>query len=396
MRFWYKNLALFFIKISSIFYQSPANFTYWWNFGILSLYFLIAQIVSGVFLAMYYNPSIFFAHASIIYINTEVYYGWWVRYLHANGASLFFFCVYVHLFRGIYYGSYLFPRQLLWVTGVILLALMIVTAFLGYVLPWGQMSFWAAIVITTLLSTIPLIGADIVFLLWGCFSINDMTLYRFFVLHFFLPFVMLSISILHILCLHEFGSNNKTCIVSILDGVPFSPYYTIKDAITIFLGFFIISVLIFFIPDILGHVLNYDLANFLTTPPHIVPEWYFWFFYAILRSIPSKGLGFLCLICSLLAIMALPYLSKNFLIRSTKFKIWHRMCFVIFLCVCLYLGWIGSIPILQPYISVGRFLTFVYFLILLVCFPLEGKFERFVLDCYCIIGRKKLSFKFKY
>jgi len=206
MRYWYKSFEFLKIKHSYIFYKTPTNLTYWWNFGVLSLYFLVIQVLTGVFLAMFYDPSVLYAFSSIMYINNEIYYGWWIRSLHANGASFFFLCVYFHMFRGLYYGSFLYPRQLLWKSGIILFLLMVITAFLGYVLPWGQMSFWAAMVITSLLASIPLIGPDIVFLLWGGFTIEDATLHRFYALHFLLPFILFFFSIIHISLLHESGS----------------------------------------------------------------------------------------------------------------------------------------------------------------------------------------------
>ena len=376
--------ALFFstLKDSYIFYKTPMNLTYWWNFGVLSLYFLIIQLVTGIFLAMFYDPSILYAFSSIMYINNEIYYGWWIRGLHANGASFFFLCVYIHMFRGLYYGSFLYPRQLLWKTGVILFLLMIITAFLGYVLPWGQMSFWGAMVITSLLSAIPLVGNDIVFLLWGGFTIDDATLHRFYSLHFFLPFVILALSIVHISLLHEAGSTNPTGVPSMLETIPFTPYFILKDILSILVFLIIIMYLNYSSPDLLGHTLNYQIANFLVTPPHIVPEWYLLFFYAILRSIPGKLSGFLIMVISIIILIFLPYIMKNAIIRSGVFRPAHKIFFWIFVFNCLLLGWIGGIPVMEPYLTVGRILSFLYFFFLLVLFPLAIFIDRTVYDAY--------------
>ena len=376
--------ALFFstLKDSYIFYKTPMNLTYWWNFGVLSLYFLIIQLVTGIFLAMFYDPSILYAFSSIMYINNEIYYGWWIRGLHANGASFFFLSVYLHMFRGLYYGSFLYPRQLLWKTGVILFLLMIITAFLGYVLPWGQMSFWGAMVITSLLSAIPLVGNDIVFLLWGGFTIDDATLHRFYSLHFFLPFVILALSIVHISLLHEAGSTNPTGVPSMLETIPFTPYFILKDILSILVFLIIIMYLNYSSPDLLGHTLNYQIANFLVTPPHIVPEWYLLFFYAILRSIPGKLSGFLIMVISIIILIFLPYIMKNAIIRSGVFRPAHKIFFWIFVFNCLLLGWIGGIPVMEPYLTVGRILSFLYFFFLLVLFPLAIFIDRTVYDAY--------------
>lgn len=376
--------ALFFstLKDSYIFYKTPMNLTYWWNFGVLSLYFLIIQLVTGIFLAMFYDPSILYAFSSIMYINNEIYYGWWIRGLHANGASFFFLSVYLHMFRGLYYGSFLYPRQLLWKTGVILFLLMIITAFLGYVLPWGQMSFWAAMVITSLISAIPLVGNDIVFLLWGGFTIDDATLHRFYSLHFFLPFIILALSIVHISLLHEAGSTNPTGVPSMLETIPFSPYFILKDILSILVFLIFIMYLNYSTPDMLGHTINYQIANFLVTPPHIVPEWYLLFFYAILRSIPGKLSGFIIMIISIVILIFLPYIMKNAIIRSGLFRPAHKVFFWIFISNCCLLAWIGGIPVMEPFLTVGRVLSFFYFLFLLALFPLAAFIDRAVYDAY--------------
>jgi len=336
---------------------------------------------------MFYDPSILYAFSSIMYINNEIYYGWWIRGLHANGASFFFLSVYLHMFRGLYYGSFLYPRQLLWKTGVILFLLMIITAFLGYVLPWGQMSFWGAMVITSLLSAIPLVGGDIVFLLWGGFTIDDATLHRFYSLHFFLPFIILALSIIHISLLHEAGSTNPTGVPSILETIPFTPYFILKDILSILVFLIIIMYLNYSSPDMLGHTLNYQIANFLVTPPHIVPEWYLLFFYAILRSIPSKLLGFVVMIASIVILLFLPYIFKNAIIRSGAFRPAHKFFFWIFLFTCWLLAWIGGIPVMEPYLTVGRILSVLYFFFLLILFPLAIFIDRTIYDSYNLKGK---------
>ncbi len=384
MRFWYKSIELLKAKNTLIFYKTPTNLTYWWNFGVLSLYFLIIQIVTGLFLAMYYDPSILYAFSSIMYINNEIYYGWWIRSLHANGASFFFLCVYIHMFRGLYYGSFLYPRQLLWKSGVLLFLLMVVTAFLGYVLPWGQMSFRGAMVITSLLSSIPLIGNDIVFLLWGGFTIEDATLHRFYALHFFLPFIILLLSIIHISFLHEYGSSNPLGLPSIYDVIPFTPYYILKDALSVFLVLILILFINYIKPDILGHTLNYQIANFLVTPPHIVPEWYLLFFYAILRSIPNKLLGFVVMVLSIIVLFIIPYITKNNIIRGGVYKPCYKLFFWLFLFVCILLTWIGGIPVIEPYLTIGRILSILYFINVLVLFPLAAFIDKLIYHIYIL------------
>lgn len=384
MRFWYKSFELLKAKNTLIFYKTPTNLSYWWNFGVLSLYFLVMQIITGLFLAMFYDPSILYAFSSIMYINNEIYYGWWIRGLHANGASFFFLCVYIHMFRGLYYGSFLYPRQLLWKSGVLLFLLMVVTAFLGYVLPWGQMSFWGAMVITSLLSSIPLIGNDVVFLLWGGFTIEDATLHRFYALHFFLPFIILLLSIIHISFLHESGSTNPLGLPSIYDIIPFTPYYILKDVLSIFIVLILILLVNYINPDMLGHTLNYQIANFLVTPPHIVPEWYLLFFYAILRSIPNKLLGFLVMVLSIVVLFLMPYILKNNIIRGGVYKPCYKLFFWLFLFVCILLTWIGGIPVIEPYLTIGRFLSILYFVNVLILFPLAAFIDKLVYNIYVL------------
>jgi len=350
------------------------------------MFFLALQFVTGIFLAMFYNPNSIMAYASIMEINNEIYYGWWMRYLHANGASLFFLCTYVHLLKAIYYGSFVYPRQALWMSGIILLILMIMTAFFGYILPWGQMSFWGAMVITNLLSTIPLIGADFIFLLWGGFSIQDATLDRFYALHFIFPILMLIVLYFHLFFLHEFGSNNPLGVVSVIDNIFFSPYYVLKDFFSLLVLLSFVFYIVYKMPDLLGHPLNYEKANPLITPSHIVPEWYFLFFYAILRSVTNKFLGFLLMLSSIFVLFFLSKLLKKLIIRSSIFKPWHVCWFWIFVAVCLLLGWIGSLPVMSPFLGLGLKLSIFYFTILLIFFPLGGPIERLMYDTYVYIS----------
>jgi quinol-cytochrome oxidoreductase complex cytochrome b subunit len=390
LRFWTRrNLLFWLVKASGIFYSTPNNLSYWWNFGFLSLFFLILQIVTGIVLAMFYNPSIELAYASIMAINNEVYYGWWLRGLHSNGASFFFAIVYVHMFRGLYYGSFAYPRQLLWVSGMVLWLLMVATAFLGYILPWGQMSFWGAMVITSLFASIPFIGNDIILLLWGGYSIEDATLHRFYSLHFALPFVILIVSIIHLFFLHEYGSNNPLGISNPLDHSPFSPYYVLKDVLGILFILFFFFFILFFSPDLLGHFDNYERANFLVTPAHIVPEWYFLPLYAILRSVTNKLLGIFLLFCFIFVLFILPFYLKMFIIRSSAFKPVSAFFFWVFFFNCLLLGWIGSLPVMEPYLDIGLGLTISYFFILLVLFPIANFFDRFIYDVYLYSDLKK-------
>lgn len=342
------------------------------------------QIITGVVLAMFYDANSELAFRSIIYINNEVYYGWWFRYMHSNGASFFFIVVYLHICRGIYYGSYLYPRQILWISGVFIWILMIATAFLGYILPWGQMSFWGAMVITSLLGAIPLLGFDILLLLWGGYSIDNSTLHRFYSLHYLLPFIILMLSIIHILFLHEFGSNNVLGISSQLDNIPFNPYFTLKDFFSLVILFFFFFYIIFVLPDLLGHSDNYILANFLSTPSHIVPEWYFLPLYAVLRSVTDKLLGILMIAWFILSLFFLPFLLKNSIIRSSSFRPIHVFFVSFFLMTCLLIGWIGGLPVMGLYVQIGQFLTFLYFFILYVFLPFSNMFESLIFNLYII------------
>lgn len=316
---------------SRLYHPSTINLTYFWNFGIYATFCLIIQIITGIFLAMHYIPDINLAFNSVEHIMTDVNYGWLLRYVHANGASMFFILVYIHTFRGLYYSSFVFPRQLLWVVGVILLLLMIITAFLGYVLPWGQMSFWGATVITNLVSAVPKIGNFIVTWLWGGPSINQATLNRFYSFHYLLPFIIFALVVVHILLLHEFGSNSA---IGFGLGVPldfqtFYPFFLIKDFYGVLLFFMFFSVFVFFMPNALGHPDNYILANPLVTPTHIVPEWYFLPFYAILRAVPDKLGGVIAMLAAILVLIALPYILFPE-VRIMAFRPFSKFFFLIF------------------------------------------------------------------
>lgn len=342
-------------------HPSPVTLTYMWNFGVFSVLCLVFQIISGIFLAMHYVPTINDAFDSIEHIIRDVNNGWVIRYFHANGASVFFIVVYIHTFRGIYYGSFTHPRQIVWIIGVIILFLIIVTAFLGYVLPWGQMSFWAATVITNLVSAIPKIGNSIVYWLWGGFSVSQPTLNRFYSLHFTLPFIIFFFVGLHIVFLHKKGGSTGPLGVKVpSDNIVFYPYFISKDifGILLFLWFYVF--IIFFYPNTLGHPDNYIPANPLVTPTHIVPEWYFLPFYAILRSIPDKLSGVIALGLAIVCLLLLPYLHKP-QVRSMFFRPLSSTFFFFFVFTCISLGWLGSESASYPYTFVSQLITGFYF-----------------------------------
>ncbi len=343
-------------------YLSPNNFNYWWNFGSIALVILFLQILTGIFLAMHYKSDIMLAFSSVEYILRDVKYGWLLRYLHSNGASFFFIVVYLHMLRSLLFGSYKYPRHLLWTSGVIIFVLMIATAFFGYILPWGQMSFRAATVIISVFSAIPLIGDEIIYWLWGGFSVDDATLNRFYSLHYLFPFLILALSIIHLIFLHEFGSNNPLGISFRSDGIFLAPYYIVKDMFGLNVILILMAFFIFWIPNYMGHPDNYILGNPLITPPHIVPEWYFSPLYAVLRSIPNKLLGVIGLAMAILALLFLPLIiGKWSLIRSLYFKPFIKMLIAVFVINCIILGWIGGQPVISPYYFIGQISTFVYF-----------------------------------
>jgi ubiquinol-cytochrome c reductase cytochrome b subunit len=358
----------------------PSNISYLWNFGSLLALCLIIQIVTGVTLGMHYTPNVLEAFDSVEHIMRDVNNGWLVRYLHSNTASFFFFLVYLHIGRGLYYGSYKAPRTLTWTIGTIILILMIATAFLGYVLPYGQMSLWGATVITNLMSAIPWIGQDIVEFIWGGFSVNNATLNRFFALHFVLPFVLAALALMHLIALHESsGSGNPLGVSGNYDRLPFSPYYIFKDLITIFLFIIVLSIFVFFMPNILGDSENYVMANPMQTPPAIVPEWYLLPFYAILRSIPNKLLGVIAMFSALLALLILPFsdLSK---LRGIQFRPLSKIAFFIFVANFLILMQLGAKHVESPFIEFGQISTILYFAYFLFLVPFISLLENTLID----------------
>jgi quinol-cytochrome oxidoreductase complex cytochrome b subunit len=341
-------------------YPTPSNLNYLWSFGIFAFVALILQIITGIVLVMMYTPHVDYAFASIEHIMRDVNAGWILRYCHANGASLFFIVVYAHIVRGLYYGSYLFTRELLWCSGVIILLLMIITAFLGYILPWGQMSLWGATVITNLASTIPVIGDIIVSWLWGGFSVANPTLNKFFSLHYLLPFLIVVVVIIHILLLHNYGSSNPLGLDYKVDTTAFSPHYIIKDVFSLFGFFIILAILVFFIPNTLGHPDNYIPANPDVTPAHIVPEWYFLPFYAISRAIPDKALGVIALLASIVMLGLLPFLHKSH-IRNVGFKPISKFFVLLFITTVILLTYFGAQPIEEPFTLLSQYCTIAYF-----------------------------------
>jgi len=358
-------------------HPTPRNLNYWWNFGSLAGIILVIMIVSGLLLSMHYVAHVDLAFDSIEHIMRDVNYGWLIRYIHSVGASMFFLIVYIHISRGLYYGSYKSPREVLWWLGIIIFLLMIASAFLGYTLPWGQMSFWGATVITNLFSAIPLVGDSIVTWLWGGFSVDNPTLNRFYSLHFLIPFIIVGIVFLHIVALHKFGSNNPTGIDLTLkqEKIPFHPYYTIKDFFGFSVFFIIFSIFIFFLPNSLGHPVNYIPADPMVTPEHIVPEWYFLPFYAILRAIPFKLLGVLAMLGSILILFVLPWLDTC-KVRSCRFRPIYKQFYWIFIFNFIVLGWVGSKVPEGHYLIISRICTTYYFVHFLIILPILGMFEK--------------------
>ena len=358
-------------------YPAPKNFNYWWNFGSLALFMLVVMVATGIFLAMNYTPEATMAFNSVEHIMRDVNHGWLLRYLHMNGASFFFFVVYVHIFRGLYYGSYKAPRELLWWLGLLIYIVMMATAFMGYVLPWGQMSFWGATVITNLFSAIPWVGDSITTWLWGGFAVGNPTLNRFFSLHYLLPFVILGIVGLHLWALHTTKSNNPLGIdvKGPQDTVPFHPYYTIKDLFGVGMLVLVYAAVVFFLPNVLGDVDNYIPANPLVTPTHIVPEWYLLPFYAMLRSIPDKLAGVCVLAAALLILFVVPWLDTS-KVRSARFRPVYKWMFALFVADCIWLDWIGAQVPNDAIVLEGRLATLYYFGFFLIIMPLLGWFEK--------------------
>ncbi len=358
-------------------FPTPKNFNYFWNFGALAMVNLVIMIVTGIFLAMNYTPNTAMAFDSVERIMRDVNYGWLIRYIHMNGASMFFIVVYIHMFRALYYGSYKYPRELLWMIGVVIMLLMMATAFMGYVLPWGQMSYWGATVITNLFSAIPYVGQSIVTLLWGGFSVDNPTLNRFFSLHYLMPFVITGVVFLHIVALHITGSNNPLGIdvKSKQDTLPFHPYYTIKDSVGMCVYLMVFSFLVFFAPNYLGHPDNYIPANPLATPAEIVPEWYFLPFYAILRSVPNKLGGVTLMFGAIAVLFVLPWLDTS-PVRSARFRPIYRQLIAVLVVDVVVLGMVGGHPPEGIWVVLGRVATAYYYLHFLVILPFLGKYEK--------------------
>nr|YP_097166.1 cytochrome b [Desmognathus wrighti]AAU20603.1 cytochrome b [Desmognathus wrighti] len=361
------------INNSFIDLPTPPNLSYMWNFGSLLGICLISQIITGLFLAMHYTADTMLAFSSVVHICRDVDYGWMMRNIHANGASFFFICVYMHIGRGIYYGSYIYKET--WNIGVIMLFLVMATAFVGYVLPWGQMSFWGATVITNLLSAIPYLGDMLVQWIWGGFSVDKATLTRFFAFHFILPFIITGTSIIHLLFLHETGSNNPTGLNSNMDKIPFHPYFSYKDLLGISMMLMMLMLVSLLIPNMLGDPENFTPANPLVTPPHIQPEWYFLFAYAILRSIPNKLGGVVALMASILILMLIPAMhsSKH---RSLMFRPTTQIMFWLLIANTLILTWIGGQPVEPPFIKIGQVASILYFSLFMFIIPMGGIMEN--------------------
>ena len=357
-------------------FPTPKNLNYFWTFGFILTMCLVTQIITGIILAMHYTPSVDSAFDSIEHIMRNVNYGWLIRYIHSNGASMFFLAVFIHMFRGLYYGSYKEPREVLWILGCIIYFLMIVTAFMGYVLPWGQMSFWAATVIINLVGTLPLIGDSLTQMLLGGFAVDNPTLNRFFSLHYLLPFIIFGVVILHIWALHVPGNNNPVgvSVQGKQDTVAFHPYYTVKDFFAYVVFLILFCYFIFYNPNILGHADNYIEADPMVTPAHIVPEWYLLPFYAILRAVPDKLSGVLLMFGSIAVLFFLPWLDTA-KTKSARYRPWYKFFFILFFIDCLMLGYLGGVVPEGIYLLLSRVCTIYYFAFFLIIMPVLSRYE---------------------
>jgi ubiquinol-cytochrome c reductase cytochrome b subunit len=360
-------------------YPTPANLSYFWGFGSLAGICLVIQLLTGIFLAMHYTCDVNLAFSSVEHIMRDVQGGWLLRYSHANGASLFFMVVYMHILRGLYFGSYISPREFVWIMGVVILLLMILTAFIGYVLPWGQMSFWGATVITSLASAIPVVGTDITHWLWGGFAVDNATLNRFFSLHYLLPFIISAMSIVHLGALHQHGSNNPLGLNAVTDKISFYPYFFYKDLVGWICFAIAFAFFLYIAPNALGHPDNYIPANPMATPAHIVPEWYFLPVYAILRSIPNKLGGVAAIGMVFVSLFSLPFLQSS-QIRTVSFKPLHQLFFWLLVSDCVILGWIGCEPVEDPYVMIGQLASVYFFVYFLFLIPFLGTIETFLMQ----------------
>ena len=372
----YRLPVFSFVNHHLVVYPAPRNLNYWWNFGSLAGIALVIQIVTGIVLAMHYTPQADMAFDSVEHIMRNVNYGWLLRYIHSNNSSLFFALVYIHIFRGLYYGSYKSPREILWWMGLVILLLMMSSAFTGYVLPWGQQSYWAATVITNMFTAIPWVGEAITTWLWGGFVVGNPTLNRFFSLHYLLPFIIVGVVVVHLWALHVHKSNNPLGIdvKGPQDTLPFHPYYTVKDLVGLGVFLLVLAGFVFYAPNFMGEPDNYIPANPLVTPTHIVPEWYFLPYYAILRAIPDKLLGVIAMFGSILILFVLPWLDTS-RVRSATFRPLYKWLFWLFLADCLILGWVGANPPEGYFILIGRLATAWYFIHLLILMPVIGLIE---------------------
>jgi len=378
---WKKKGLLRILNNHLVDYPSPVNVNYFWSLGSIAGICLAIQVISGVFLAMHYVPHVDYAFLSVEHIMRDVNNGWFFRYVHANGASMMFIALYAHMFKHLYYGSYMRPRQILWVTGVVIFLITVLVAFLGYVLPWGQMSFWGATVITNLFSAVPVLGKLIVNFLWGGFAVDNPTLNRFLSLHFLLPFVLVGLSLLHLILLHTDGNNNPLGVSSKLHFIYFYPYFYVKDLFALFAYLFMYLTFVFFFPNSLGEADNYIMANSLVTPTHIVPEWYLLPFYAILRSIPDKLGGVIAMGGAFVVLGLLPWITPKLVIKSSVFRPITRIFFWFIFVDFLLLGWIGQNVAEFPFIEIGQFLTLFYFSYFLLILPLLSYLEyRFCVE----------------